>query len=241
MQKQAVPTASRNRRLSAPGMETPLRSQLRARWCGTQARNRDRRRLAEPANNDRSVEKILSGQDSGIGILPCVRRWRPPIMVPASTKFGAQQPGNLPVAQRIHRRQRHAMFATGDVLADGPSTEGGELALRPQHARRIHALGGLNFRGCDPSSANQSRREDKYTSIHMRGVRDRGTRYQLGAEEITRDLPNINEESAEEPQNERGIIYVAAESTPAHPRRQDHARSESRAVRRERAAARHLR
>ena len=62
-----------------------------------------------------------------------------------------------------------------------------------------------------------------YTSIHIEEFEIEARETKLGPEEITRDIPNINEESLKN-LNERGIVYIGAEVHPGrHPGWQDHA------------------
>src|SRR3984885_3358437 len=163
----------------------------------------------EPADNDRSVEKILSGQDSGIGILV-----RPddggPDQWYGVHKFVRSNQGTC-LSQRITVFSG-THIAAGDVLADGPSTEGGELALGRNLLVAFMPWEGYNFEDAILISESAVR-EDKYTSIHIEEFEIEARDTKLGAEEITRDLPNINEESLKN-LNERGIIYVGAEVHP---------------------------
>ena len=126
------------------------------------------------------------------------------------------------------------------MLADGPSTDDGELALGRNMLVAFMPWEGYNFEDAILISESVVR-EDKYTSIHIEEFEIEARDTKLGAEEITRDLPNINEESLKN-LNERGIIYVGAEVQPGrHPGWQDHPEGRVRAVRGRAAAARHLR
>ncbi len=87
-----------------------------------------------------------------------------------------------------------ARVATGDVLADGPSTDGGELALGRNMLVAFMPWEGYNFEDAILISESVVR-EDKYTSIHIEEFEIEARDTKLGAEEITRDLPNINEET----------------------------------------------
>jgi len=209
MQKQAVPLLVAESPIVGTGME------------GYAARNSGEMVMArkpgtvvgvgwpEPADNDRSVEKILSGQDSGIGILV-----RPddggPDQWYGVHKFVRSNQGTC-LSQRITVFSG-AHVAAGDVLADGPSTDGGELALGRNLLAAFMPWEGYNFEDAILISESAVR-EDKYTSIHIEEFEIEARDTKLGAEEITRDLPNINEESLKN-LNERGIIYVGAEVHP---------------------------
>ncbi len=100
----------------------------------------------------------------------------------------------------------------GDVLADGPSTYGGELALGRSVLVAFMAWCGYNFEDAILVSERLVK-EDLYTSIHIEefeiGARDT----KLGREEITRDIPNVGEDALRN-LNEDGIIRVGAEVRP---------------------------
>jgi DNA-directed RNA polymerase subunit beta len=209
MQKQAVPLLVSESPIVGTGMEIHAArnsgEMVLARKAGTVVGVA----WPEPASNDRSVEKILSGQDSGIGILV-----RPddggPDQWYGVHKFVRSNQGTC-LSQRITVFSG-SHVAAGDVLADGPSTEGGELALGRNLLVAFMPWEGYNFEDAILISESTVR-EDKYTSIHIEEFEIEARDTKLGAEEITRDLPNINEESLKN-LNERGIIYVGAEVHP---------------------------
>ena len=209
MQKQAVPLLVTESPIVGTGMETHA-----ARNSGEMVLARKPGTVVgvawpEPADNDRSVEKIRSGQDSGIGIL-----LRPddggPDQWYGVHKFVRSNQGTC-LSQRITVFSG-ARVAAGDVLADGPSTDGGELALGRNLLVAFMPWEGYNFEDAILISESVVR-EDTYTSIHIEEFEIEARDTKLGAEEITRDLPNINEESLKN-LNERGIIYVGAEVHP---------------------------
>ena len=209
MQKQAVPLLVSESPIVGTGMEVHAArnsgEMVLARKAGTVVGVA----WPEPASNDRSVEKILSGQDSGIGILV-----RPddggPDQWYGVHKFVRSNQGTC-LSQRITVFSG-SHVAAGDVLADGPSTDGGELALGRNLLVAFMPWEGYNFEDAILISESTVR-EDKYTSIHIEEFEIEARDTKLGAEEITRDLPNINEESLKN-LNERGIIYVGAEVHP---------------------------
>jgi DNA-directed RNA polymerase subunit beta len=98
------------------------------------------------------------------------------------------------------------------VLADGPAIEDGEMALGRNVLVAFMPWEGYNFEDAILISESVVR-DDKYTSIHIEEFEIEARDTKLGAEEITRDLPNIAEESLKN-LNERGIIYVGAEVHP---------------------------
>jgi DNA-directed RNA polymerase subunit beta len=209
MQKQAVPLLVSEAPIVGTGMEAHA-----ARNSGEVVLNRKPGVVVgvgwpEPADNDRSVEKIRSGQDFGIGIL--VRpddggadQWY------GVHKFVRSNQGTC-LSQRIIVKAGDKVD-TGDLLADGPSTDNGELALGRNVLVAFMPWEGYNFEDAILIS-EQVVREDMYTSIHIEEFEVEARDTKLGPEEITRDLPNISEETLRN-LNERGIVYVGAEVHP---------------------------
>jgi len=101
---------------------------------------------------------------------------------------------------------------TGQVLADSSATEQGELALGQNVVCAFMSWGGYNYEDAIIIS-DRLVEKDKFTSIHIskHDVEARDTK--LGPEEITRDIPNVGEESLRE-LDEYGIIRVGAEVGP---------------------------
>jgi DNA-directed RNA polymerase subunit beta len=102
---------------------------------------------------------------------------------------------------------------TGDVLADGPSTEMGELALGRNVLVAFMPWEGYNYEDAILVSRKLVR-EDYFTSIHIEEYECDARDTKLGPEEITRDIPNVGEDVLKD-LNERGIIRVGAEVRPA--------------------------
>ena len=100
----------------------------------------------------------------------------------------------------------------GDVLADGPSTEGGELALGRNLLVAFMPWQGLNFEDAIIISERLVK-DDVLTSIHIEEHEIDARDTKLGAEEITRDIPNVPEEVLAN-LDEEGIIRVGAEVGP---------------------------
>jgi DNA-directed RNA polymerase subunit beta len=102
--------------------------------------------------------------------------------------------------------------ARGDVLADGPATDQGELALGRNVLVAFMPWCGYNFEDAILISEKLVR-EDIYTSIHIEefecGARDT----KLGPEEITRDIPNVGEEALRN-LNHDGVVHIGAEVKP---------------------------
>jgi DNA-directed RNA polymerase subunit beta len=163
----------------------------------------------EPPEGDPTVEKIPSGQDSGIGILlrpddGSADQWY------GVHKFVRSNQGTC-LSQRI-TAVTGTHVVPGDVLADGPSTQQGELALGRNVLVAFMPWEGYNFEDAILISEAVVR-EDMYTSIHIEEFEIEARDTKLGPEEITRDIPNISEETLKN-LNERGIIYVGAEVHP---------------------------
>jgi DNA-directed RNA polymerase subunit beta len=100
----------------------------------------------------------------------------------------------------------------GTVLADGPSTDRGELALGQNVLVAFMPWEGYNYEDAILISESVVR-EDKYTSIHIEEFEVEVRETKLGPEEVTRELPNVGEESLRN-LDERGIVYVGAEVAP---------------------------
>ena len=97
----------------------------------------------------------------------------------------------------------------GQPLVDSSSTEHGELALGQSVLVAFMSWEGLNFEDAIVLSESMIR-EDKFTSIHIEKYEVEARDTKLGPEEITRDIPNVGDESLRD-LDERGIIRVGAE------------------------------
>ncbi|MBI1329997.1 MAG: DNA-directed RNA polymerase subunit beta [Alphaproteobacteria bacterium] len=97
----------------------------------------------------------------------------------------------------------------GDIIADGPSTQLGELALGKNALVAFMPWNGYNF---EDSILISERivRDDVFTSIHIEEFETMARDTKLGPEEITRDIPNVGEESLKN-LDEAGIVYIGAE------------------------------
>ena len=100
----------------------------------------------------------------------------------------------------------------GQVLADSSATEQGELALGQNVLCAFMSWQGYNFEDAIIIS-NRLIKEDKFTSIHISRHEIEARDTKLGPEEITRDIPNVGEESLRE-LDEDGIIQIGAEVGP---------------------------
>ncbi|KRF22021.1 DNA-directed RNA polymerase subunit beta [Paenibacillus sp. Soil787] len=101
------------------------------------------------------------------------------------------------------------LVKTGDILADGPSTEQGELALGRNVVVAFMTWEGYNYEDAILLSQKLVK-EDVYTSIHIEEYESEARDTKLGPEEITRDIPNVGEDALKN-LDERGIIRVGAE------------------------------
>src|ERR1700753_1615088 len=101
------------------------------------------------------------------------------------------------------------LLQKGDIIADGPSTELGELALGKNALVAFMPWNGYNF---EDSILISERivRDDVFTSIHIEEFETMARDTKLGQEEITRDIPNVGEENLKN-LDEAGITYIGAE------------------------------
>ena len=115
----------------------------------------------------------------------------------------------------IHQRpivKRGDKLAKGDVVADGASTDLGELALGQNMLVAFMPWNGYNFEDSILISERVVA-EDRYTSIHIEELVVMARDTKLGAEEISRDIPNLAEQQLNR-LDESGIIFVGAEVQP---------------------------
>ncbi len=100
----------------------------------------------------------------------------------------------------------------GEIIADGPSTEFGELALGRNVLCAFMPWNGYNFEDSILISERIAR-DDVFTSIHIEEFELMARDTKLGQEEITRDIPNVGEEALKN-LDEAGIVYIGAEVNP---------------------------
>ncbi|HET8564221.1 MAG TPA: DNA-directed RNA polymerase subunit beta, partial [Candidatus Binatia bacterium] len=175
------------------------------------------------------MEKTVA-RDSGVtvvarrdGVVESVDSTR--IVVKADKPSGARDTGvdiyNLVKYQRSNQNtcinQRPIVVVgdhvkAGDVIADGPSTEMGELALGRNILVALMPWGGYNFEDSILISERVVK-EDIYTSIHIEEFECVSRDTKLGPEEITRDIPNVGDEALTD-LDESGIIRIGAEVKP---------------------------
>ncbi|WP_309638694.1 DNA-directed RNA polymerase subunit beta [Methylibium sp.] len=115
----------------------------------------------------------------------------------------------------IHQRpivRRGDTVALGDVIADGASTDIGELALGQNMLVAFMPWNGYNFEDSILISERVIA-EDRYTSIHIEELVVMARDTKLGSEEITRDIPNLSEQQLAR-LDKSGIVYIGAEVNP---------------------------
>ncbi|MFZ3102096.1 MAG: DNA-directed RNA polymerase subunit beta [Desulfitobacteriaceae bacterium] len=104
------------------------------------------------------------------------------------------------------------LVEAGQIIADGPSTDHGELALGRNVLVAFMTWEGYNYEDAILISEKLIR-EDYYTSIHIEEYESDARDTKLGPEEITRDIPNVGEDVLKD-LDERGIIRTGAEVRP---------------------------
>jgi DNA-directed RNA polymerase subunit beta len=189
MQRQAVPLLRADAPIVGTGMEAGHRPRFR-RGRTLQARNG----IVDSVDSERIIVRVEGsaheGQMSrevGADIYPL-------------TKFKRSNQ-NTCINQKpiVHQGQR---VKKGDVLADGPCTDQGELALGRNVLVAFMPWRGYNFEDAIIVSEKLVK-EDYYTSIHIEEFEIEARDTKLGPEEITRDIPNISESLPAQPGRER--------------------------------------
>jgi len=194
MQRQAVPLIQAEAPLVGTGMEEVV---ARDSGVATVAR---RSGVVEQIDAKRIVVRVTGETDvsqSGVDIYNLLKFQR------------SNQ--NTCINQRPLVRVGDKITA-GDIIADGPSTELGELALGRNVLVAFMPWGGYNF---EDSILISERivRDDVFTSIHIEEFEVMARDTKLGQEEITRDIPNVGEEALKN-LDEAGIVYIGAEINP---------------------------
>ena len=145
-----------------------------------------------------TAERILIEEDSGE-----LRTYPLQKFVRSNQGTCINQRPILGVGQRV---------AAGDPIADSSSTDGGELALGRNILAAFMSWEGGNYEDAIVIS-DRLVREDLFTSIHIEKHEIESRDTKLGPEEITRDIPNVGEESLKD-LDEDGIVYIGAEVKP---------------------------
>ncbi len=192
MQRQAVPLLRSEKPLVGTGMEAPLArdsgvSQV-ARRSGAVERV-DGSRIVVRVNDDEQVEG-----EPGVDIYRLFKYRRSN----QNTCFNQR-----PLVKMGE------LVARGDIIADGPSTDMGELALGRNVLVAFMPWRGYNFE--DAIVINEKLvKDDVYTSIHIEEFEAVARDTKLGEEEITRDIPNVGEDALRH-LDDCGIAYIGAE------------------------------
>src|SRR5579862_5903643 len=194
MQKQAVPLIQTDAPLVGTGMESVV-----ARDSGATviARNKG---IVEQLDGTRIVVRLTDETDPS----------KPGVDIYRLSKFQRSNQ-NTCINQRPLVRVGDKIVS-GDIIADGPSTDLGELALGRNVLVAFMPWNGYNF---EDSILISERivRDDVFTSIHIEEFEVMARDTKLGPEEITRDIPNVGEEALRN-LDEAGIVYIGAEVLP---------------------------
>jgi DNA-directed RNA polymerase subunit beta len=194
MQRQAVPLIRAEAPLVGTGMEETV-----ARDSGAAIAAR-RSGIVDQVDATRIVVRATGGVDAG----------ESGVDIYTLMKFQRSNQ-NTCINQRPLVKVGEAVEA-GDVIADGPSTELGELALGRNVLVAFMPWNGYNF---EDSILISERivKDDVFTSIHIEEFEVMARDTKLGPEDITRDIPNVGEEALRN-LDEAGIVYIGAEVEP---------------------------
>jgi DNA-directed RNA polymerase subunit beta len=206
MQRQAVPLVVTEAPIVGTGMESAAAKDsgelIVARVAGTIVS------CAAPPPADSPAAKLDSfKRELGILLKPddgSAEQWYP------VHKFERSNQGTC-LSQRVIVKAGVHVDA-GATLADGPATSEGELALGRNILVAFMPWEGYNYEDAILISESVVR-EDKYTSIHIEEYEIEARDTKLGPEEITRDIPNVSDETLKN-LDERGIVYIGAEVHP---------------------------
>ncbi|MEJ2684739.1 MAG: DNA-directed RNA polymerase subunit beta [Candidatus Sulfobium sp.] len=190
MQRQAVPLLRPEAPLVGTGMEF-----VAARDSGALVLAR-RAGKVESVDASRVVVRTTGG-DGGVDIYSLVKFQR------SNQATCINQRPVVSVGDKVKQ---------GDILADGQSTDFGELALGENVLVAFMPWGGYNFEDAILLSERLVK-EDVYTSIHIEEFEVEARETKLGSEEITRDIPNVGEEALKD-LDESGIVRIGAEVKP---------------------------
>ena len=192
MQRQAVPTLRSQKPLVGTGIERAV-----ARDSGVTV-NAKRGGVIDQVDAGRIVvranEDEIHDNDAGVDIYTLVKYTR------SNQNTCINQRPLVNVGDRVAR---------GDVLADGPSTDIGELALGQNMLVAFMPWNGYNFEDSILLSERVVE-EDRYTTIHIEELTCVARDTKLGPEEITADIPNVSEQALGR-LDESGVVYIGAE------------------------------
>jgi DNA-directed RNA polymerase subunit beta len=193
MQRQAVPLMVRESPLVGTGMEA-----IAARDSGVNVM----------ARFDGVVEKV----DAGRIILRNVEKGSENGKLAVMDLIKYRRSNQNTCVNQVPIVEEGDRVGKGDVLADGPAIDHGELALGKNVLVAFMPWGGYNFEDAILLS-DRLVKEDVFTSIHIEEFEVEARDTKLGKEEITRDIPNVSEEALRN-LDDSGIIRIAAEVKP---------------------------
>ena len=195
MQRQAVPTLKADKPLVGTGMERFV-----ARDSGVCAVAR-RGGVIDSVDAKRIVVRVreeeIIGGEAGVDIYNL-------------TKYVRSNQNTCQNQRPIVRPGDEV--AIGDILADGPSVDMGDLALGQNMRLAFMPWNGFNFEDSILFSERVVQ-EDRFTTIHIQELTCVARDTKLGPEEITSDIPNVGE-SALSKLDESGVVYIGAELNP---------------------------
>ena len=185
MQRQAVPLMVTQQPIVATGME--YKAATDSGVCVLAARGG----VVEAVDADKIVVRCADGSADTYELI----------------KFMRSNQGTCVNQRPIVEVGEH--IEAGDVIADGPATKNGEISLGKNALVGFMTWEGYNYE--DAVLLNEKLvREDVYTSIHIEEHESEARETKLGPEEITRDIPNVADDSLKD-LDERGIIRIGAE------------------------------
>src|SRR5699024_11186429 len=193
MQRQAVPLMNPESPFVGTGME-----HVAARDSGAAVINKHFGRVEHVESNEIKVRRII--EEDGQEYEGEVDAYR-------LAKFKRSNSGTCYNQRPIVKVGD--VVSQGEILADGPSLELGEMALGRNVVVGFMTWDGYNYEDAVIMSERLVK-DDVYTSIHIEEYESEARDTKLGPEEITRDIPNVAE-SALKNLDERGIVYVGAE------------------------------
>jgi DNA-directed RNA polymerase subunit beta len=196
MQRQAVPLLKTSAPLVGTGIEEVV-----AHDSGVTVVAR-RGGLVHSVDADRIVIKVAEDEkdpaEAGVDIYNLIKFQR------SNQNTCINQKSIVSIGERVHK---------GQILADGPATDMGELALGKNITVAFMPWGGYNFEDSILISEKLIK-DDRFTSIHVEVFECISRDTKLGKEEITRDIPNVSEEALRN-LDDSGIIRIGAEVKPA--------------------------
>jgi len=199
MQRQAVPTIKSEKPLVGTGMEALVASDsgvsLVAERDGVIHYVDSQRIVIHSDINDK--KNITNEADTGVDIYNLTKYMR------SNTNTCVNQ---LPIVKAGMHVKR------GDIIADGQSTDLGELALGQNLLVAFMPWNGFNFEDSILLSERVVK-DDRFTSVHIQELVCVARDTKLGSEEITPDIPNVSEASLSK-LDESGIVYIGAEVNP---------------------------